>query len=257
MHKLKKIILLSSSFVLTSCGNKIQIPDDISQFLFPIKFETAYESVKKIKITNLSTVRDKNDKIIGEDNYVLSVIRGEQENYYYQKVQTYTGELIVYDSQISKLFLTERTISVSYDSSTSLYSLSLKSTGFVDKEHTQKDTHTTVYQYDETSFLRDVDSVLFYTQEVSDTYTGGLYFADYFRRNLQAVDYYSIQNDTFVYSFVDKPYNNNGEEAIVTGEIVMDKIGMMISSSLDGTNDTTGLRFTGAMNVLYNDETGL
>lgn len=255
MHK--KIILLASlPFLLSSC-NKVQIPDDIAQFLFTIDFEEAEKSIHKIQVTNQSTLYDKNKEELGSSAYTLSVVRGEKEDYLFQKDENYHGDMIVQEKE-SKLYATEIKTSLSYDSLNNLYQATISVSGYKDdKLEGEQINKKHVYQYTPNQLKEDVDSVLFYTSDVEGFKTGGLFYADFFKRNINAVEHYSIQDNRFVYSIKDTTYQQGSQKASVTEKIVMNADGMLNTSFVEATNLNTGASSVGEMVVKYNEETGL
>ncbi len=251
MHKYKSLLLLLPILFSASCS-KIQVPDNISQFLFPIKFEETERTTKEIKVNNKTIIYGKDNKETGKAEYTILASRGQQEDYQYTKIENFSGNQCVYD-QSSSLYLAKKESTLTYDATKQCYILTILSTGFVDEEQKKEETKSTQINYTEVDFREQIDMKLFYSTEVEEYKLGGLYYADFFRRNLNAVKYFSIQEDQFVYSVINKPYKQGSQKALISETIKMNHSGLLDSLYVKVVNQDTGDYSIGEMNALYNE----
>lgn len=208
------------------------------------------QTITKIQVKNSNQVYSSDDTLTGSDSYSLDIIRGEKENYYYHKVEEYSGSQLIKD-QNSQALIKKRVSDISYSSETSKYQVTIKNTYQNDEEHSSKTS------YSETDFKDKIDNTIFYTSLVSNYHSGGFYYADFFIRNIAYFEYYSIVDNIFVYTIKDLEYEQNSEKAKVNEILKMNNLGMLISLEVNSINTTTNVKSEGETKILYNEDTNL
>ena len=237
--------------VICSC-KKVQIPDDIAQFLYTIDINKTMEKTLDINVTNDNSIYDKDNKLIGSDHYDIVVNRRQKEQYRYSKTETFSGTSISFDTETS-LYVTRTVTTMTYNLNENIYTAIVVNKGYSDENKPEVLVEKTkaTYRYTVNNF-KDVDAGIFYTTDTGGIKTGGLYYADFFKNNLAQLEYFKIEDNVFIYTIEDKKYTQGSESAIVNEVIKMDSDGLLQSVTMKATNTSTGKYSVASTIATYN-----
>ncbi len=237
---MRKTSRLCSLLFLTACS-KVEIPSDIAALIYSPTIEKAKETVKSLSATNDNVIKNSDGTEIGRETYQMEVVRSAfQSNYVYHRTDTYSGTRISYDEKYgSVLYLTRREINLSYNAEESIYVASIKLTGSPSLE-AESQIKSYSFRYTQSQMETEIDTPIFYANEVSGRYQGGYYLADFFKGILSELDSMKAVDNTLVYSFTDKLYKYGSESALVSETLIMNDFGMLKEMRQHAVNQNSG-----------------
>ena len=251
-----KVLFLLPFLFLASC-DKIELSEDVTRLIYSPTMEDAKAKVKTVSASNTNTIYDENNAEIGKESYTLSIDRRAfKEGYSYKRKDTYSGTRIVMDTNYStSLMVSEKTTTVSYNTESSLYEVTVLLKGYLasDETKTVKEVTAGVFQYKQGQFESEIDNKVFYSSNISSRYTGGYYMADFFKTILSEYQSFSVKDNCLVYTIKDKIYKaSKNEKALVNEELVMNDFGMLVSMEQSALNLSTNQKAISSTSVIYN-----
>ena len=195
----KRNAILLSLVLLCSC-EVVEIPDDISQFLYSCHLEETIEKTKTIRASNRNEIFDENGALMGADSYVLEIDRTKKESYSSLKIESYEGSRIAYDTE-QLLYVTKNIIEIHYLTDASQYLITTSVKGYAKEGEEEKEKQVSSVKYTESQF-KEIDLEIFYTSDIEGVHTGGLYYADFFLQNIGDFEHYKVENDLFIFTLI-------------------------------------------------------
>ena len=254
--KYKKIIS-SLIFICTlaSC-QKIQIPDDVMQFVYSCSLENAKSFARTISYHNSNVIYDEDGAEKGRNESVSLVDRtSDKEGYYFKKTDTYQGSQVAFDTTYSSsLYIFEKTTTISYDADNNEYVSTIHCKGYesLDDKDNVVEKDVAIYHYSVSEFESKVDNPIFYSSETSGRYTGGIYLADFFKNNISEFEHFTIKDDIFTYTISDQTYKSGSQSAVVNETLCMNSEGLLSSMEQNAINESTKVKNVSSAKVIYN-----
>lgn len=150
-------LLFLPVLLLVSC-EKIELSEDVTRLIYSPTIENAKVTVKRVSSTNINTIYDESNAEIGKETYSLSIDRRAfQKDYSYLRIDTYSGLSVSLDGTYnSGLYVSEKTTSVSYNESDSVYEVTVVLKGYKNKEDSSTlQTKTAgIFKYTQSKFER-------------------------------------------------------------------------------------------------------
>lgn len=232
-----------------SC-NKVQVPEEILSFLYGCNIDDAMSFAKTLISENTNSVYDAEGNETEKTKTVIKVDRSDIDDYYLLKTVEYSGDSVLYDNE-AKLFVYKAETSLSYDVSDALYVQKTEYTGKTDVDSTSMTTSIVTNKYRKSDVV-DRDKTIFYTSVTEGKYNGGYYYADFFLSILSYVEHFSIEDNMFVYTLENQPYQSGKEKGTIDEVLKMNDKGLVVSMIQNGKNTTTGYRNESELKIQYN-----
>ncbi len=246
--------LFFSLFLLSSCANTINAPSEITDYLSACSLKQALSSVKTISATwTNSIIGTKDEKVYGTYLTTINVDRNDMGDYYNYTEMKMTGDLITQDAN-SHLYVTKATAYTVYSKADLAFSYELYQEGYenADKKGDIK-TYSSRVLYTKDQIIEESKKV-FYTTVTENLYTGGLYYADFFKSKIKYYDYMKVEDDVFVYTLDNFGFKSDDEEGYVDEVAYMNNIGMVTKVDETSNNVTSKKKSVAEINVIYNEK---
>ena len=265
MKKIEQSLFLSPLLLLTSCqaATENSAYDELSAYLSSISFPTAYSSVNTIKEEKKETLyslpTDGEEEELGSTSSLMLYDKTKEDDFYFYQKVTYSGTYITLDKD-SSLYATEKVDKIFYSSEDSLYHIQRTYTGTSSKETSDLTSYTFPEKAYEPSFFPSAYLTdTFYKSEQDGAYTCVLYYADFFKQNLAAYTYMSMDNNVFQYKVENTPYRYMDsssrlpkEQGEISETMKMDSLGMLISLEMIKNNRTDNQKVSSTDTCSYN-----
>lgn len=249
---MKKCFLLSFLLLLTSCN--YNIPQEFIDFIDSCSLTEAKTYVDTVLVDYQSQIVDTNsDEIYGSLNIVFRCSINDFADYRSELEEVFTGESAIFDSE-SSLYVTYTLVTTKYDAEEDNYIRDIYKEGYKNSDlEGEISTFTTSYTYSIYQIQEQAESI-FYSSSSLGNYSGGLYYADYFRQNLRYVDYFSLEEDKMIMQVDNYPYVSDDEEGYLSEEIIMNDKGLVDYISQSVRNMTEDRDSKLSLVASYNEE---
>lgn len=248
----KKIVsLILTGLVLFSC-QKIDVPDEIMDYLNNMSLDKAIEETKTIVYDFENAVYEKREKISSTTMHLVYDKRSE-EDFSKKQTETYSLHDVVYHEDIS-LHVTKKVVETYFDEKDDYYHVVTSYTGYETEEEKE-----ITKQYSDVTYKKEqvteLEKSIFTSQNVSGySNQGGLYYGDFFASLTKYYRYMSIEGDLFTYKLEDYPYKSETEEGLINETIHMNSLGLLVDLYQSAKNTRTEKESILNVKAVYNQD---